>query len=103
MLKQKTSNNIVILEKVKWFIIVIVRFARRTWLTNARGRVWIIWWLVHAGCVDISKAVFKGLVSGNDTIKIGLMWFCEACIVRVMGFISKNRFGSQTTEDIPKV
>ncbi len=43
---------------------------------------------------------YKGLASVNDNVKLDLMWFCKACLVR--WFISKNRSGPQTKEHSPK-
>ncbi len=41
----------------------------------------------HEGCVGITNAVYKGLVSGNGNDKLDLLWFCETCLVRIRGFI----------------
>ncbi len=48
--------------------------------------------------------MYKGLVSGNDNDKIGLLWFCKTCLVNIRGFIrsSSARPLTQTNEDSPK-
>ncbi len=58
----------------------------------------------HAGCVGISNAVYKGLVSGNSNAKIGLLCFCRTSLVSTRGFIrsSSVRPLTQTNEDSPK-
>ncbi len=59
----------------------------------------------HAGCVGITNVVYKGLVFGNVNDKLGLLWFCVTCLVKIRGFIrpSSVRPITQTNEDSPKV
>ncbi len=58
----------------------------------------------HAGCVGITNTVYKGLVSGNCNNKLGLLWFCKTCLVKIMGFIRTSSVKpiTQTNEDSPK-
>ncbi len=54
----------------------------------------------HTGCVGITNAIYKGLVLGNG--KLGLLWFCKTCLVRIRGFIRSSSVRPMTNEDSPK-